>query len=130
MSVGYVRLVILLAGLLLCGGIVRAGEKGLMHCFAFAPLPGAAEADWEAFYKATDELPGKIEGLQKVWVGKLRTPQKFSPDANAREYGVCMLMDGPDALKAYADHPAHTAWEEVYVKVREEGSSTFDIIGR
>jgi hypothetical protein len=130
MSVGSVRLLILLTGLLLFTAGVQAGEKGLMHCFAFAPLPSAAEADWEAFFKATDELPGKIEGLQKVWAGKLRTPEKMNPNTSAREYGVCMLMDGPDVLKAYEDHPAHTAWVEIYSKVREPGSTTFDIIGQ
>jgi len=130
MSVRCIRLVTLLAGLLLFSGAVHAGEKGLMHCFAFTPLPGATEADWGAFYKGTDELPGKIEGLQKVWVGKLRRPQKFNPNAGAREYGVCMVMDGPDALKAYDEHPAHDAWVEVYSKVREPGTTTFDIIGQ
>lgn len=130
MSVRCVRLLTLLAGLLLFSSAVRAGEKGLMHCFAFAPLPGATEADWEAFFKATDELPGKIEGLQKVWAGKLMAPRKLSPDASAREYGVCMLLDDRDALNVYAEHPAHAAWVEVYVKVREEGSTTFDIIGQ
>lgn len=130
MFVRSIRLVALLAGTLLFSGAVHAGEKGLMHCFAFAPLPSATEADWEAFFKATDELPGKIEGLQKVWVGKLRAPQKLNPNAGVREYGVCMLMDGPDALKTYADHPAHDAWVEVYSKVREPGTTTFDIIGQ
>jgi hypothetical protein len=130
MSLRCFRAVTLLAGLLLFSGAVRAGEKGLMHCFAFAPLPSATEADWDAFFKATDELPGKIEGLQKVWFGKLRTPRKLTPEASAREYGVCMLLDGPDALKAYDEHPAHAAWNEIYSKVREPGTTTFDIIGQ
>lgn len=130
MSLRCIRLVTLLVGLLLFGGAVQAGEKGLMHCFAFTPLPNATEADWAAFYKATDELPGKIEGLQKVWAGKLRRPQKFNPNTGPREYGVCMLMDGPDALEAYAASPAHSAWVEVYSKVREPGTTTFDIIGQ
>jgi Stress responsive A/B Barrel Domain len=130
MTVKSIRLATLLAALFLCSGAVRAGEKGLMHCFAFAPLPSATDADWQAFYKATDELPGKIEGLQKVWVGKLRAPQKLNPNAGVREYGVCMLLDGPDALKAYDEDPAHAAWIEIYSKVREPGTTTFDIVGQ
>jgi Stress responsive A/B Barrel Domain len=130
MSLKCIRLVTMLAGLLLFSSAVHAGEKGLMHCFAFTPLPGATDADWDAFYKATDELPGKIEGLQKVWAGKLRTPQKLNANMDAREYGVCMLMDGPDALKVYDDHPAHAAWVEVYSKVRVPGTTTFDVIGQ
>ena len=130
MSLRCIRLVTLLAGTLLFSGAVHAGEKGLMHCFAFAPLPNATEADWAAFFKATDELPGKIEGLEKVWAGKLLTPRKLNPNGGAREYGVCMLMDGPDALKAYDGHAAHAAWVEVYSKVREPGTTTFDIVGQ
>ena len=130
MSLKCIRLVTLLAGTLLFSSIVFGGEKGLMHCFAFAPLPDATEADWEAFYKATDELPEKVEGLQKIWVGKLRAPQKLNPNAGVREYGVCMLLDDVDALKVYDEHPAHRAWEEVYSKVREPGTTTFDIIGQ
>ncbi len=130
MSLRLIRLVALLIGLLACGGVLSAGEKGLMHCFAFTPLPDAKEADWEAFYKATDELPEKVEGLQKVWVGKLRAPAKLTPNAEPREYGACMLFDGPEALEEYDDHAAHRAWEEAYFKVREPGSTTFDIIGQ
>jgi hypothetical protein len=81
MSLRYIRLVALLVGVLLLAGVGYAGEKGLMHCFAFTPLPNATDADWKAFFAATDQLPSKIEGLQRVWVGKLRAPQKFSPNA-------------------------------------------------
>lgn len=130
MSLRSIRMAACLAGLLVFGGSAFAGEKGLMHCFAFAPLPDATEADWEAFYKATDELPSKLKGLQKVWVGKLRAPAKLTPNGEPREYGACMLFDGPEALAEYDEHAAHRAWEEVYFKVREPGSTTFDIIGQ
>ena len=48
-----------------------AAEKTLMHCFAFTPIESASQAEWDAFYKATDELPKKIKGLKRVWYGKL-----------------------------------------------------------
>jgi hypothetical protein len=41
-----------------------------------------------------------------------------------------MEMDGEAALKTYAGHPAHTEWVKVYSKVRQEGTTTVDIIGR
>lgn len=124
MSVRGIRPTVLLAGLLLAGGIGSAGEKKLMHCFFYTPIAAATQADWDAFYKATDELPSKIPGLSKVWVGKLRRPYL------EREHGVCMEMDNEETLKAYASHPAHDAWVKVYEKVREPGTTTFDIIGR
>ena len=120
-----------LAGALLCSGVSSAGEPGLMHCFYFTPIAEASEADWDAFYKATDELPGKIEGLRRAWVGKLREWPAVSQQVQlGREHGVCMELTDEAALQAYAEHPAHEAWVEVYEKVRVAGTITFDILGR
>jgi hypothetical protein len=141
---------LLLVALLAAPCLVVAGEKKLMHCFVFTPVESARQADWEAFFKATDELPGKIPGLLRVWYGKLRAPLTiYTTDAETRkklaagekqvtgpvqrlvrQWGVCMEMENEQALKAYADHPAHKAWEQVYFKVREPGTTTFDILGQ
>src|SRR5271157_5188398 len=109
------------AGALLLTGTAMAGEKGLMHCFYFTPVASATQADWQAFFKATDELPGKIPGVKHVWYGKLQYPL-----ANNRQWGVCMEMNGADTLKAYASSPAHSNWEKAYFKVRVEGTTTAD----
>jgi len=136
--------------LLLAAGPSLAGEKKLMHCFIFSPVEAATAADWEAFAKATDELPGKIPGLSRIWHGKLArnlaiigTDREASKKLAAgekevtgqvtrrvRTYGVCMEFADEAALKAYAPHPAHKEWEKVYEKVREYGTTTFDILGR
>ena len=110
-----------------------AGEKALMHCFAFTEIEEASEDDWKAFMTATNELPSKIEGLSKVWVGKLRRPlRQFGrnqDEPRLRQWGVCMEMTDEEALGGYADHEAHTAWVKVYEKVRVPGTTTFDILG-
>ena len=116
----------------LLSGIVVAGEQKLMHCFYFTPIAEATQDDWTAFDKASDELPDKIPGLNKVWRGKLRRPFNAYNSEGAkrvREHGVCMELDDEDALDVYADHPAHTEWIKVYEKVRQRGTSTFDILG-
>lgn len=111
-----------------------AGEKKLMHCFAFTEIESATDADWAAFMKATNELPDKIEGLEKVWVGKLRRPLRQygrnQDEPRVRQSGVCMEMADEAALEVYATHPAHSEWVKVYEKVRVAGTTTFDIIGR
>jgi hypothetical protein len=121
-----------------------------MHCFAFTAIENASDADWQAFFRATDALPGKIPGLTKVWYGKLRSPlPQFMPDAKARkelaggaksatgevtrvqrQWGVCMEMNDEATLKAYAADPAHKEWMDAYSKVRVPGTTTFDILGR
>jgi hypothetical protein len=138
------------AGLLFTAGALSAGEKKLMHCFIFTPIEAATEADWQAFYNASDELPGKIPGLSHVWYGKLArnlTIFSVAPEARkklaageksatgevtqqVRKFGVCMEFQSESALKVYADHPAHKEWETVYSKVRQYGTNTFDIIGQ
>lgn len=111
-----------------------AGEKKLMHCFAFTEIEAATDADWAAFMKATNELPDKIEGLERVWVGKLRRPLRqfgrSQDEPMLRQSGVCMEMADEAALEVYAEHPAHTEWVKVYAKVRVAGTTTFDILGR
>lgn len=150
MRIWSTRLTVGLAVLLLLAGVAAAGEKKLMHCFVFTPVEAATAADWEAFYKATDELPGKVPGLSRVWHGKLaRNLAILGVDREAskklaagekevpgtvtrrvRSYGVCMEFADEAALKAYAPNPAHKDWEKVYEKVREYGTTTFDILGR
>ncbi len=123
-----------MAHLVACAAVVllvspgaRAGEKTLMHCFAWTPIKDATPADWQAFYQASDALPAKIKGITKVWYGKLQSPlhQMGMEGPAAREYGMCMEMAGPDALKAYAQDPYHKTWVEAYSKVRVEGTTTF-----
>ena len=133
-------------------GAAMAGEKGIMHCFAYTPVKEATQAEWDAFYKATDALPGKIKGIKRVWYGKLMRPltlpalaiddaaaRKSLMEAgkgtapvtiNRREHGVCMEFADEAAFKAYGPHPAHKEWEAVYSKVRVAGTTTYQIIGQ
>ncbi len=105
-----------------------AGEKKLMHCFAFTSVSTATQSDWDAFFKATDEIPKKIKGVRHVWYGKLASPLRHN---NAtRDYGVCMEMDNAEVRKAYGDDPYHKTWTDAYSKVRVEGTTTFDILGQ
>ncbi len=139
MNLRWTSFAVIALGALLLTGVGAAGEKKLMHCFAFTPVEDASEADWEAFYKATDELPDKIDGFNKVWYGKLRRPMRLyyktggdeaEYEQRVREWSVCMEMADIAALEKYADHPAHRQWEEAYFKVRQRGTTTFDILGQ
>ncbi|MBL8293766.1 MAG: hypothetical protein JNN08_18115 [Bryobacterales bacterium] len=127
-----------------------AGEKGLMHCFAFTVIESATEADWAAFNKATDDMPKKNKAVKKVWHGKLRAPltqfrgdaetrKKITKDAKSvsgtfdilrRQHGVCMLMDDEASLKVYTQNPYHKEWMAAYEKVRVAGTTTYDILAQ
>ena len=127
------RISIILGGLFLFLGGCTAGwqagtsQKTLMHVFAFTPLEGATPDDFAAFAKATSAMVGQIPGLRRVWFGKLREP--LPVETRIHTYGVAMEFDNAEALQAYATHPAHDAWVQIYEKVRMRGTTTLDIPG-
>ncbi|MBX9602143.1 MAG: hypothetical protein K2X35_14120 [Bryobacteraceae bacterium] len=138
--------------LLTSAALLSAGEKKVLHCFAFTVVDTAAEADWAAFAKATDELPGKVKGLEKVWHGKLRNPlnqaqlRNVDPEARKkltagedvpvtarmlqRKHGACMQFADEASFQAYGASAGHKEWEAVYSKVRVPGTTTFQILGQ
>ncbi len=120
------RMIAVLFAFVMGAASLAAGEKKLMHCFAFTTIDSASSADWDAFKKATDQLPKNVPGLTHVWNGKLRNPMRGQ---SPRTYGVCMEFKDEAALKTYADHAAHKEWQAVYEKVRQPGTTTFDILG-
>jgi len=111
----------------LVGRQTASPEKTLMHVFAYTPLEGATPQDFDNFKRATAEMVGAVPGLRHVWVGKLREPTPAENDT-VRTYAVAMEFDDLNALNAYAGHPAHKQWEQVYEKVRVRGTTTFDIL--
>lgn len=145
-------LLILTVCLFVCLSLT-AGEKGVMHCFAFTEVETATPADWEAFAKATDELPGKIPGLLHLMHGKLARPLGLISTAAPlddesvkkirageavqaqvkmirRQYGVCMHFKDEESFKLYSKHEAHATWVKAYEKVRVAGTTTYQIVGK
>lgn len=100
-------------------------QSKLMHCFAFTAIAEATDEEWQAFKTATDELPGKILGLNYVSHGNLLTRDVGNAE---RDYGVCMGMTDEAARTVYGEHPAHEEWVEAYAKVRVPGTTTFDYL--
>ncbi len=137
--------------LFMTAGSAFAGEKGMMHCFAFTPIESATPAEWDAWFKETDLLPKKIKSIKKVWFGKLRGNGigQYRVDADSskkliagekdvkatvnrmvRSWGACFLFENAADLEAYTKNPAHDAWVKAYEKVRVAGTTTYDILGQ
>lgn len=138
---------------LLAATTLSAGEKGVMHCFTFSEVEAATPADWAEFAKATDELPSKVPGLMHLMHGKLARPlglmsaaapmdeettKKYRAGEQVqaavkmirRQYGVCMHFKDEESFKAYGKHEAHAAWVKAYEKVRQYGTTTYQILGK
>lgn len=125
MALGLAGGALFLAGCLV-GQQTAATQKTLLHVFAYTPRQGATPQDYENFKRATAGMLGKIPGLRRVWIGKLREP--FPAGGEIREYAVAMEFDDLEALPVYADHPAHREWEQMYERVRKQGTTTLDIL--
>jgi hypothetical protein len=142
------------AGLAFCAGSVFAGEKAVMHCFAFTVIDKATPEEWSDFNKETDALPGKIKDLKRVWHGKLARPLQYNAaqitddaqrkqlvadgklsgvTANVsvvkRQHGVCMEFADLAAFQAYGKDENHASWVKAYEKVRVAGTTTYQIQG-
>ena len=150
------KVLLALASLLISAGSLAAGDKSLMHCFAFTDVAEAAAADWKAWEEATEKLPKQIPGLMHVWYGKLSSPlgqvqvaaqqgeidkptiDKFRAGEviNApikrlvRQHGACFQFKDKAAFDAYSKSPVHDEWTKLYAKVRVDGTTTFQILGQ
>lgn len=123
-------LTLLLAGALLFGAgtlvgqKMASGKKTLVHVFAFKQEAGSTPQQLDEVWAATRKMAGQIPEIKSIWMGKvLNRGDQF-------QYGIAMEFENREGLKKYADHPAHKEWNEVYSKVRVEGTNTLDIQGQ
>ena len=124
----------------------------MMHCFAWTSIKEATPADWQAFFKASDDMTKNMKMVKRVWYGKLVSPlgqlavtkaddetrkklragepQPVEARRLERDWGMCMEMTDEAARKAYAEHPYHKVWTAAYSKIRVDGTTTFDFLGK
>ena len=119
---------LLLAGALLFGAGVLVGQKtatpkkSLVHAFAFKQVEGTTPQQMDDLWSETRKMAGQIPEIKNIWMGKVTNRDGL--------YGVVMEFDNAAGLKTYAGHAAHTKWNEIYSKVRVEGTTTLDIQGQ
>lgn len=78
--------------------------------------PAAQQAALDGVKKMAADVPG----VKNVWLKKIKVqPADFSTV-------IAIEFESKAAFDAYTNHPAHKAWEAVYLPVREE-STTHDV---
>ncbi len=114
-----------LAGWLL-GKETAATQKTVIHSAAWTALDSMTAEQFDNFKKETAGLVGKVHGLRRVWVGKLREP--VTVEGAKRDYGLIAEFDDVKSKEAYsADHPM--PWYANFNKLRKAGSTNFDVVG-
>lgn len=123
-------LALLLAAASLFGAGVLIGQKAaaprktFIHAFAFKPVDGATPQQIDEVWAATRKMASQIPEIRNIWMGKVLNR------GETWQYGVVMEFADESGLKKYAAHPAHEEWNQVYSKVRVEGTNTLDIQGQ
>ncbi len=110
----------------LVGQETATTQKTVIHAASWTALDSLTPKDLDNFRKETAGLVGKVHGLRRAWVGKLREPVTF--DGNKRDYGIILEFDDVKSKNDYsANHPS--PWYDDFNKLRKPGSSNFDVVG-
>src|SRR5262245_442646 len=92
--------------------------KSILHVITVKWKADSTEAQRQAAIDGVKTMASQIPGMTNVW---LKTIKVQGMDAV-----IGMEFKDQAAFDAYAAHPAHAKWEEVYIPVRER-SLTHDI---
>src|SRR4051794_35314305 len=66
-------------------------QKPVIPSASWTARENMTQQDLDNFRAETAALVGKVHGLRRVWVGKLREPVTF--DGNKRTYGIVLEFD-------------------------------------
>jgi len=114
-----------LAGWLL-GQEKTATQKTVIHAAAWTALDTLTPEQFDNFKKETAAMVGKVPGLKRVWVGRLREP--VTVGGSKRDHGIILEFADVKSKEAYSNiHPS--PWYEDFNKVRQPSSTNFDVVG-
>lgn len=98
--------------------------KTLLHVVTLKWKPESTPEQRQKAIEGVKGMAGQIPGIKNVW---LKTVKVQGPSREV-QFDAAFVIEfaNEEALKTYADHPAHKKWEEIYIPIRAE-SRTHDI---
>ena len=107
--------------------------KSIVHVVTLYYKDGTTEEQKKAVLDGVEKMAAEIPGVKNVWLKSVKVQgaqlQK-QPDGTFKTRPMTdafvMEFESEAAFKGYDDHPAHRAWEKIYVPVRG-ASATHDI---
>ena len=114
--------------------------KSVIHVVTLYYKDGTTDEQKKAVLAAVERLAGEMPGIKNVWLKSTKVQGAYmekltegkekssEPAYKAHPFTDAFVIEFEDqaAFERYADHPAHKAFEEVYIPVRGR-SSTHDI---
>jgi hypothetical protein len=114
----------LLAITVCVGGYVAAQAKNqfgtpssIIHISLIQWKEGTPDAEKQKALDGVKKMAAEIPGIKNVWIKAVRV--------QPREYHAAFVIEFADqaAHDTYAKHPAHTAWREHFLSIREASIS-------
>ena len=116
-QVGKIFCAMLAAAALFGGGYV-AGEnrfgqpQTILHVVELKWSPAASDTEKQRAIDGIKDMAAKIPGIKNIWIkGERLQPRDFNA-------GYAIEFRDRAAADAYAESPAHAAWEAQYVPLR------------
>ena len=114
--------------------------KSVIHVVTLYYKDGTTEEQKKAVLAAVEKMAAELPGVKNVWLKSTKVqgvymekltenrerPSEASYKAHPFTDSFVVEFEDQAAFERYADHPAHKAFEEVYLAVRGR-SSTHDI---
>jgi hypothetical protein len=124
---------LLLAGaaLLACASAPAANQygtpKSIVHVVTILWKADSTPEQQQAALEGVKKMAAEIPGIKNVWI-KATKVQGRGPARDGkpgRPYQAAFVIEFEDQAAAdrYVDHPAHRAWEQIYLPIREQSTS-------
>jgi hypothetical protein len=86
--------------------------KTIIHMVILKWRPGVPDADKQRALEGVKEMAAKVPGIKNIWI----KADRIQP----RDFNAAYAIEFRDraAADAYAESPAHAAWETQYVPLR------------
>lgn len=110
-------LVVVFAAGMIVGQNKFGQPKTVIHLVTLKWKPTSTPAQQQAAIEGIKVMAAKIPGIKNIWV----KPIRIQPQGNQANFAIEFADEA--AAKVYADHPAHTEWNKIYLEAREESSS-------
>jgi ABC-type glycerol-3-phosphate transport system substrate-binding protein len=91
--------------------------NSIIHLVTVQWNDDSTPAQQEAAIDGVKTMAAEIPGIKNIWVKPIRV--------QPREYNAVFAIEFENkaAADAYADHPAHKAWEKIYQPIHKESRS-------
>ncbi len=98
--------------------------KSIIHVVTLYWKEGTTQAQRQKALDGVEKMAAEMPGIKNVWLKSIKV--QGDAGGTALQSAFVMEFENEAAFKAYDNHPAHRAWEKVYMPVRGE-SRTHDI---